>query len=55
MFPGMAALDLLKVEMSKPTIHFHIDSQGAMKSLETFFTKQMRGRVQDTTQQTHRI
>ena len=36
---NMAALDLLEVEMSNHTIHFHIDSQGAMKSLEAFFTK----------------
>lgn len=36
---NMAALDLLEVEMSNHNIHFHIDSQGAMKSLEAFFTK----------------
>ena len=32
-------MDLLEVEMANHTIHFHIDSQGAMKALETFFTK----------------
>ena len=35
---NMDALDLLEVEMANHTIHFNIDSQGAMKALEVFFT-----------------
>ena len=51
-------MDLLEVEMANHTIHFHIDSQGTMKVLETFFTKHKcvaEGKRLLNSQQTHGI